>query len=509
MSFAIKETNKHLKIFYIVSLFLFLFTILISGTRAAYLGIFIGALYFLLFYPKKFKLLKTCVGLFLILIFLIVLYANIHPQLPTILQNRITKDVVTSLSIKNASHDERFRAWQTVLQEIEDKPILGWGPENMSVGFDKNYDPRVISSLWWDRAHNIFLDTGAQAGILGIITYILLFIILFWSLQKIKPKKEHNTQIIITGIQAALIGYLMANFFSFDTLGTYLIFFLLIAYSMHLIYGTDVQNETQNLTQKKSFWKPAFISVLFIILLIFLWQYNLVPLQINAELNRAKNLSDQKQCDQAFVLLDKTLQEHSFVDSYAIMKYVDFEKTCAGFYPQNNLTYINKGLEFMNEAVKIQPLYTRYWLNMGELTTVLAGQQEDNLDLIKRANSYFDKALELAPKHQEIYIAKIKLDITDTDYKNAENHSYKCIDLNPALADCYWYKGVSEIYLKNYKDAQNNIQLAKEKKYNVNSQTSLIELANAYGFIPDYKNLADVFEKIVAINPNVAQYHSL
>jgi len=589
LSFAINQSfdtvqGKLKKIFYIFSLLIFLFTILISGTRAAYLGIFIGVLYFLLFFPvrdhardsategslgqaisngarpvkssqsevsretgqfnrtspKKLKILKICIGLFIIFILAFVLYANVHPGLPKILQNRITTGLVNQLSIKHALNDERYRAWQTAFKEVLDKPILGWGPENFAVGFDKNYDPKITTSPWWDKAHNIFLDTGAEAGILGILAYLALFGVLFWQLHKVKhaennPPSPEATDgqsaektLMAHGIQATLIGYLVANFFSFDSFGTYIIFFLIIAYSLHLTSSTnDLARHCEEPTGDKAIWtsrllrqlrlprndkfKNIALILLFILLIIFLYQYNWVPFEINAQINKANSLANQKMCDQAFSIMDKILPEHSILDSYAIIEYGNFEKTCSVFYPENNLAYTKKIGGLLLNAVKIQPLYTRYWLYLGTLTTTLAEQETDSKSenaILSEADGYLDKALQLAPKHQEIFIAKAKIQIDEANYKNAENISEKCIALNSNIGDCYWYLGLAEIYLDDYTDANKNMQLAGEKGVNVNSETSLDDLANAYGSFPDYKNLEPVFEKLIAINPNNPQYHS-
>jgi len=517
LSFTIKEKNKYLKIFYIFSLLIFLYVIFITGSRAVYLGVFAGMLYFLLFYPKKFAILKILTALFLILVASTVFYVNTQSHFPQVLQNnRLFQILESRLSIKAALDNERFRAWQTVFQEIKDKPILGWGPENFAVGFDKNYDPMVNPSPWWDRAHNIILDIGAQSGILGIIAYLALFVVLFWQLQKLKNNQRESAiirenTIIPYGIQATLVGYIVANFFSLDSFGTYLIFFLLIAYSLHLndeISGNPLSSVKISV---KPWIKSVIVSVLFCTLILFLWQYNILPFKINAEINKASTLADQKYCGKAFSLMDKILLKHSFLDSYARMEYVEFTKTCNNYFPENNLVYIKRGLELINEAVKIQPLYTRYWLLLGSSTTVLAAQ-EKNTDsknnLLKQANYYFDRASQLAPKNQEILVEKAKMEIVAGDYKNAQDYSEKCITLNPNLGDCYWYLALSKIYLKDTDGAQKDIQAASDKKYNINSKVSLGDLSNAYGSISDYQDLVPIYEKLIAIDTNFAQYHS-
>jgi predicted Zn-dependent protease len=410
--------------------------------------------------------------------------------------------------------DPRSAAWEIGLNAITDKPLLGYGMENFAVGFDKFYDPSIpnlsADVAWYDKAHNIIIQTGSDAGILGIIAYLALFAVLIWELQKVK---NHNPSLVAHGIQATLIGYFITNLFGFDTFGTYIIFFLLIAYSLNLIYEN---NNAEPASAQKGYgvtkpalWKHATIFLMLCILFIFLWQYNLVPLKINAQINKANTLVNKKQCDQAFALMNKIMPEHSILDSYSRLKYVEFERTCSAFYPENNLAYTEKGMELLKEAVKIQPLYTRYWIFLGSLTTTLAEQQNDlaiKNKILLQADSYLDKALQLSPKHQEIVIAKARIQIDEKNYARAQDYSEQCINLYPGLGDCYWYLGLSEIYLKNNANAIKNIQTAKDKRYNASSELSLVDLANAYGSISDYQNLAPIFKSLVSISPHNPQY---
>jgi tetratricopeptide (TPR) repeat protein len=209
--------------------------------------------------------------------------------------------------------------------------------------------------------------------------------------------------------------------------------------------------------------------------------------------------------------MDNNLQQHSFLDSYAKMQYVELTKTCAIFYPQNSLTYIKKDLDLLNEAVKIQPLYTRYWIYLGAYESTLAGQEADaakRSDLIKLANDDFTTALRLAPKHQEIFIDLANLHIISGDYKSAEDYSQKGISLNSNFGECYFYLGLSQIYMKDSLNANQNIKTASTKGYNINSEDNLGKLGSAYNSIPDYQNLLIIFERLVSINPSDVQYHS-
>jgi len=187
--------------------------------------------------------LKMTAFLLVVLVGLSLFYVVTANHIPQSLQNnQFTNSIIQRISLKSITSDERTDAWQIAFNAFKSKPILGFGPENFQIAFDQFYNPKTIPydrsvafSNWWDRAHNIFLDIAVQTGIVGLLAYISLFGFLLFKLQQAK-KNHENRFIKIHGMQTALIAYAVANFFSFDSFATYLLYFLLIGYSMHLIY---------------------------------------------------------------------------------------------------------------------------------------------------------------------------------------------------------------------------------------------------------------------------------
>ena len=180
---------------------------------------------------------------------------------------------------------------------------------------------------------------------------------------------------------------------------------------------------------------------MFVVLIIFLWQFSIKPFQINTNINIADNLVTEKKCDQAFTIMDQVVTQETFLYSYSRIKYVEFIKNCASFYPENNLAYAKKGVALMKEAVKIRPSYTRLWIFLGGFTTVIANLEENTqikADLIKEANGYFDKAFQMSPERQETIIEKAKLDLVEKNYQKMKADTITCININDKLGDCYW-----------------------------------------------------------------------
>jgi tetratricopeptide (TPR) repeat protein len=194
-----------------------------------------------------------------------------------------------------------------------------------------------------------------------------------------------------------------------------------------------------------------------------LWQYNLVPFQINAQINKADILAQNKNCSGAVALMENVLKSRSILDAYARMEYVEITKTCAEFYPDNKLSYIKRDYEVLQEAVKIQPLYTRYWIGLGQFATVLKDY--------KQANDYFNTALSLSPGHQEILADKLDADIALGNYKELVSVYKYLIEKNPgnfqyhaSLAFAYKLTGD---YANARKEAMIVLQLSPESKPNI------------------------------------------
>ncbi len=520
LSFALKENTIIKKMYYLSCLLLFAYIILISGGRAAYLGLLVGIIYFVIGYPKKLLLFKIILGIFLVLTVCVIYYANAHPELPTVLkQNKIIQAVYPRLSISQFLNDARFSAWKIAFMALKEKPVLGWGPENFSVGFDKHYDPSlpfIGSSVsdWWDKAHNIILDIGVQAGILGVLAYLALFCYLFWKLEKTKSNQndqDAGKKIVTHGIQATLVAYITANFFSFDNFETYLLFFLTIGYALHVIYGDQKIEITESRAPQKKTLKAVTIFILFFMLLFFIWQYNIIPFQVNVKINTASDLSYSGRCDAVPSVMEKAIAQHSFLYVYSRAKYVDFLRTCAYAYPEKNLAYANRGIEVMKEAVKVQPLFTRLWIFLGSFTTVKASAEQDSnkkTELLAKAQSYLARANELTPNHHEVIIEQAKNDAISGDFKDMQQKAETCIAFYPTLGDCWWYKALSLIYVKDNDGVQKNLQIAKNKNFDTESLASLHQLASTYATAKNYQGLVLTYQKLIAMRPDIAQYHA-
>ena len=526
LSFGLKQAGLK-KLFYFLSFLLFfLVAVFITQTRAVIIGYLVGFLFFILFYPVR----KFSVSLGLKLTALIILlsgiygiyFVNTQTELPQFIQkNRFLNGVTARLSIKAGLADSRISGWKVALPVLKDRPILGYGPENFAIGFDKFYDPSLPKitkewGSWWDRAHNFIFDIGVTAGIPALIIYLALFGVLFFQLQKLKTAEksvdeyvEKTPKVIYHGIQATFIGYLVANFFSFDTFSTYLISFLLIGYSLHLIYQNNGSPTSIIPTQFSSLilkWRGLLLFLLFVLLIWFIWVFNAKPFQINKEINWASYESKGGYHEKAIVRMENLLAKRSFLDAYLRLKYADIIDEYIKAKPELTISLVQKAIEILKENTNIMPYYTRDWLLLGSYTNILI--ERGQIKLKDEANSYFEKAHQLSPKRQEVFTEWIKTDLLTGEYQKAKERAEKCIALNEKLGDCYWLMGLTQGYLKNFDGLNHDTNIALTKGYDTQSENAFLQLTKVYAQTQNYQDLVKTLTKLISINPNNPQYHA-
>jgi putative inorganic carbon (HCO3(-)) transporter len=466
--------------FYLPCLLLFIFVIFITVSRAAYLGILVALIYFFFPYYKKLIKPKVLIGILLFISIILVSYFSLAPS-----------EVLERLSINKALDDPRFSVWRISARAIKGRPVLGYGPENFSIAFDKHYDPTLprmelkgeetTPTTWYDRAHSFIFDIGVTAGIPALIIYILLFASLLWGLEKIK-KNQPDKRLICHGVQTAFIAYLTANFFSFDIFSTYLISFLLIGFSLSLM--------SNNLSEKKlkiklNKAKYPIIIILFIGLCWFIWSYNIKPFQINTEINMALSSAKRGQPEKALRRIENILPSDTFINEYLRSNYIEIINIYIIREPQRAIILIPRGIEIVRSALEIRPSYTRYWLMIGRYHNILLKNYQnvypELVDQWKNeAETAFQEALKLSSKRQEIFLGQAETYFYLNDFEKAKEKVQECIDLNPKTSNCWWRKALINLKMNEVEKAKENIKIAQEKGFPLDYELNLLELKEIY-----------------------------
>lgn len=233
----------------IALIFIFLLFCLMSGTRGAFIGLIAGVLAAVIYigiYRKAWrKWLLLGAGLALIGVALLVQFRHVPaiqniPGASSILRLRLNSADLADLTT-------RFVMWDTAVQGWKERPLLGWGPENFLMLFDKHYEIRYYNpengfGAWFDRAHSTIFDYLAQIGILGLLSYLAIFVCLgLLLLQKRwrEAAKSDSRRMVIQGLfLGILVTYLVQGTVLFDVFALYLPLFTLFAFAAHYFHLT-------------------------------------------------------------------------------------------------------------------------------------------------------------------------------------------------------------------------------------------------------------------------------
>lgn len=252
---------------YLYGLVIVLETVILyyTATRGAILGLLVGlmisAIIISLFEKENLKLKKIAIGGLVALVLFVGGFVLVKDS--SFVQNSPVLKRFADISLQETTTKSRFLVWDMAFQGFKERPVLGWGQENFNYVFNKYYDPGMYAQeQWFDRTHNVFFDWLIAGGILGLLGYLSLFFAILYYL--IKDKNSHFSLTEKAVLIGLLAGYFVHNFFVFDNLISYILFFSLLAYLHNLNSERILFNYDKVVGDKKYFVvAPIIVVVMF------------------------------------------------------------------------------------------------------------------------------------------------------------------------------------------------------------------------------------------------------
>lgn len=298
-----------------------------------------------------------------------------------------------TLNITDLKTQGRYFIWPMALQGIAERPFLGWGQENFSSVFQKYYTPEMYNlEPWFDRAHNIFLDWAVAGGVIGLLFYLSLYVIplyLIWKRENIFTSLERS---IITALFAA---YFFHNFFVFDHLISYILFFSVLAY-IHTRLSASASPQPVVISQTVQNIGIA-TTVVVILTLSALYYVNIKPIGANSALITALQSAQGGQISQAMQSFEKAYNRSVLGRQETLEQ---LTTNISGLL-QNDLPleerneFYNFAKEVMQKQSEILKDDTRFQLVYGTFLELTGS--------IDEAIVHLEQAKELAPNKQQVY----------------------------------------------------------------------------------------------------------
>lgn len=429
--------QKQLKIFFGIIFAVVALCLLFSTGRAATLS-FIGGviLLFLLWcsycQDKKLKIAGTFLLVILSVGLVLVIYSSLlYSYFGQ--EDAIYKAILERFSL-NISKD-RTLVWSIGIRAWEERPYLGWGPENFDIAFTKYFDPRLFirevygMDVWFDRAHNVIVETLLSVGVVGLVIYILFFLSIFWVLWK-KYHRQELDFLTTALFSVTLLAYFMQNLTVFDMVSSYMMFFVVLGF----VGSIAVTREKLSLVQEKFLPFRFWISFLVLLLVcgLSLFYFVIQPVRSNMTFIKAVRQQDS---EERFNLYEQSLKISSLgklqmkenIASREMRRYTN--QQIAQIIPQDTqkreLDFITQKLE---ENIKESPLLFSSYLLLGKTYNIYARIDSSKL---QKASEVLNKAIEVSPGNQQGYWALAQTKMFQGKFDEAFTVAQKALLLAP------------------------------------------------------------------------------
>lgn len=389
--------------------------------------------------------------------------------------------LVRLTTISFAAAAPRVLAWKAGFLGILDRPFFGWGPENYKNAFDLHFPPALFTSTasetWYDRAHNMIVEVGTTTGILGLAACSALFGLAFAALLRTWFRTNDATNSLL--VAAPLLAYLIQNLFSFDTINTNGIVYLILAYVAWLCGDKRPSPEPPHgqHSEPPPLHGKAWVTIGAAGLMIAgsCWYLVKVPCESNLLLTRAiasgrtRAPSGRQQAifREEVVELYRRASEHQTTGRHEVREefanYASRLAHSSDIPLRDSVRTIEQAANLLEESVRQEPANARHYLYAASLTnaTLAALQKSDPAlahTMAEKTLVLLQRAEKLAPARPQVYIESSKILAWEGRTAEAIAALERAVSLSP------WIKELHADLAKLYISAGRPEDAARERK---------------------------------------------
>lgn len=405
-------------LFYITVILLNLIILWFAGSRAIFVSLFISlfALSTMYLFVKNTKIIKYFAYCTVSLLLFSLLVAFIVLKFDFIVSDDTSVNQLNYVVVKlrNISTDngnqQRIVTINASIDAFYDRPILGWGPENYIAAWGSNITSETLEVF--DTPHNKLLETLNTSGILGLMSYILIWILLCLVIITALIKTKYYEQFCISVLGVALLSFLVSILFLFNTTIGIMHLSLLIALSISYEYKFNVffnikkylfkihLSSCMDINNIKIF--SIVFASLFMVLIVFVpikqfsgAQYMLLGV-VSSDLN--DKIYYYEKSSKAFKYLDTYPMTYLIKDiTKNILPYIKYEEN--GQTKINNDKLNQFGVFIDDASYKITEKEPYNFIVYFTIATAYIYLSQFDNQYFSNATFYKDQAVQLAPNY--------------------------------------------------------------------------------------------------------------
>ena len=505
--FFLKTKNIWLRLGILLLILFELFIVYKTATRGAMLGFLAGMMALGAVSAVWSKGLVRKLSLAVLAVAIVIPIVFVFVKDSSFVRNSDVLTRFASISFNETTTQSRFLIWNIAYQAWQERPVLGWGPENFVYLFSKYYDAKLWKQdPWFDRAHNVFFDWLTAAGIIGLAAYLSIFAALGVILFRLLRRQHPPALVGVFG--GLLVAYFINNIFVFDNFTSYILFFAVAAW-LHwrwiLTRGETAVSDNGSSEIKPVPFAPKCIitGVVFILVLFSVYSFNIKPILASRSIIDALGLltysrdgSRVRDVSLGVEALAKGIRRNTFGTAEIREQLAQYSEK-VNQDPVTSDEDKEKINRFAVDQMKLQKENFPYDVRAKAFLSTLYGTAGDHANAILTAK----EGLAVSSQRQQFYFILAEAYFRAGEESLALDAARQAYELAPDYPDAIHNYAMLAIF-----SGRPELGEGLLKKHFGSEIVPELKYINAYAAIGDFKKLLLVWEKIVAQNPANLQY---
>ncbi len=437
-----------------------------------------------------------------------------------------------NLSSQKATFQTRLISWQGAAADFKNHPMLGTGFGNYAIIFDKHFDSKFFNysktETYFDRAHNNLIDIVSTTGLIGLLTYLSIFVAaLYYLRQNFKNNgpyagtKEESSRrnleiIVILGLMAA---YFIQNLAVFDSYVTYIGLMATLGFIYWLHEGNDDEKNLEELNEAGR-WRLSrdleflVIVVFLVATFIFTNQYNLKPWRMFIGVIGGYDKILTGNFPEGLAAYQKALVgtplDHD--GRVTLINIITSSPTLLGtmFTEQANAA-LDYAISLAEKNVAENPRDSLTQMQLAQLLDSAARYNYEDMtrfvNYSDRAMAAINKSIEASPGRAPVYFTKAQMQLVRGDKDASIKTIEYGINLNPTYPEGYCRLAQFYLFLKDSSKiaAALNECVDRGGVDNINSDALMLNALKYYSETRDYPRAIKISERLAALNSREPQ----
>mgnify|MGYP001617628467 CR=1 FL=1 len=382
IAFAFMSHQKLHRIIFLLSIALIFISILFTKTRGAWVSMALGTAFFFYIARHDIKIRKK--GMVLALLLFAVFTITIV-RLNEGERSSLAERFKSIFNLEESSNKHRILMWRSSLDMIKDSPWIGIGIGTFEMNYPayqgpylrlKGYSNYTGSTI---HAHNEYIETAAEMGILGIGSLIWFIIAIFKYGFRLLGNRGKEERLLIVALLSGIATTLFYGLFSFPfhMPTTSMLFWFFIG-----ILGSMAPQLSQDSTSQPPQYLPLWtIRIGIVIITIFILVWTIRPFLANIYFYKGYQYGKMGKREEGINSFQKSIR----INPYDYKSHYNL----AIIYEDRNMPI--PAIDEYEKVLELYPVHVETHLRLGNLYTIV-GDLENAMKEYKKAEEIFPNA---------------------------------------------------------------------------------------------------------------------